>query len=108
MVAAGWGGFFGTLRGHLPLGVGLGTNGVKMPKFRPQVATRRPDGQINRPCVHEAQFEAPDISAAIFPAREYQMPPHDGLRWLMQTNKPELPDIVVWATTARDGIKANE
>jgi hypothetical protein len=77
-----------------------------MPKFRLQVATRKPDGQVNRPYVHEAQFEALDISAAILQAREYQIPRCDGppISWLTQINRPDLPDMVVWAITAQDGI----
>jgi hypothetical protein len=81
-----------------------------MLKFRFQATTRRPDGQLNKPYVHETQFEAPDISSAIRQAREYQVPPSDGttISWLTQINRPDYPDMVVWAMTPRDGVRTDE
>jgi hypothetical protein len=81
-----------------------------MLKFRFQATTRKPDGQLKRPYTDEAQFEAQDISSAIQRAREYQVPPSDGMTisWLTQINRPDHPDIVVWAMPARDGVRTDE
>jgi hypothetical protein len=81
-----------------------------MLKFRFQATTRKPDGQLNKPYVHETQFEARDISSAIQKAREYLYPPSDGatISWLMQINQPDYPDMLVWAITAQDEIRTDE
>jgi hypothetical protein len=81
-----------------------------MLKFRFQATTRKPDGQLKRPYAHEAQLEAPNISLAIQRAREYQVLPSDGttISWLTQINQPDHPDMVVWAMTARDGVRTDD
>jgi hypothetical protein len=78
---------------------------MPMPMFRFQATTRKPDGRLNKPYVHESRFEAPDISSAIQQVREHpQAPPSDTtISWLTQVNQPDYPDMVVWAMTARDG-----
>jgi hypothetical protein len=81
-----------------------------MLKFRFQATTRKPDGQLNKPYLHETRFEARDISSAIQQAREYQVAPSDGatISWLLQINQPDYPDMLVWAITAQDGIRTDE
>jgi hypothetical protein len=81
-----------------------------MLKFRLRATTREPNGQLNKPYIHETQFEAPDISSAIQYARKYQTPRSDRttISWRTQINQPDYPDIVVWAITARDGARADE
>jgi hypothetical protein len=77
-----------------------------MLKFRLRATTRKPDGQLNKPYIHETQFEAPDISSAIQHARKYQTPPSDGatISWPTQINQPESRygglggDSAIWGT----------
>jgi hypothetical protein len=81
-----------------------------MLKFRFQATTRKPDGQLDRPYVYETQFEAPDISSAIQRAREIQVAPSGGatISWLMQINRPDYPDMLVWTMPSRDGARTDE
>jgi hypothetical protein len=77
--------------------------------FRFKATTHKPDGELNKPYVHESQFEAPDIASAIRQAREHQAPSSDTMiSWLTQVNQPDYPDMVVWAVTARDGAQTDE
>jgi hypothetical protein len=74
-------------------------------KFRLQATTRKKDGQLNKPYVHQVYIDAPDIASAIQQAADYRIPQTDSttIAWLTQINQPNAPDMVVWAMTARDG-----